>query len=462
MRDGPILPAMREPEGETTAAGPTTLDALRSGPPSEPTSAQPAPQRFRETIDVDRAGLRYWIVAASHVAVDMYPQAMFPLAVALQDRLSLNAAQFATVFMIGPLIGGLSQPLFAFFGDRSNFRLFAPLGLLTSCLCLTSVGWATAFWQLIALQVVGTIGNGVYHPFGAALAGRLSPHAIRSKDIRRSARSLGLSIFFAFGMLGGTLGPLAATRINQHLELRWLPVMAIPGLVFATLLIVYTRHVPHASPAPARATRADGAPPETNHFTARWVAVVLLGASNSLRFIVNIGLYFLFAEYAKRMLAEADAATTLAGNLTATSTLGMGASALVAGRLIHQGREKAPIVLTGLAVAPVIAAMPFLPPWAMYPAVLIAAVGYFSTIPTGIGLAQRLIPHATGMVGAILMGCGWAASSASSWMGEAVIRAGGDDGLKIAFFFFAGLLALSGLLAAPIPGRIMRDVAHHD
>ncbi len=46
------------------------------------------------------------------------------------------------------------------------------MGLAIGALCIGSIGLAQNFWQLIALQIVGVIGAGMYHPISTALAGR--------------------------------------------------------------------------------------------------------------------------------------------------------------------------------------------------------------------------------------------------------------------------------------------------
>lgn len=409
--------------------------------------------------------VRYWLVAGSHTIVDIYPQFFISLAVILKARLELLPLQHQMMYAVTPIFSGLFQPLFAWLGDRFNTRFFGPAGLALGAVCLSLIGFADSFGQLFVLQMLGMIGIGVYHPIGSAVAGALGAEALRRDGATRSARSVGLSIFFTAGMIGSVMGPQIATRLTTisdgwlgHSGLRWLGIMMIPGLLGAVLLWFTIRRVAHRVERVAgQAIRTSEPPPEVAaEITLRRTAVGLLFASNALRFTTNIGLHYVYGLWAGVHYLDEAKASEMNSWLLSSTFLGMAVTGLLAGWFIRPGREKWPMALSGLLTAPIIAAMPWLGPWVILPAAFLTAIGHFSVIPTSIALAQRLLPHATGWVGSLLMGCGWTVSAVAPFYAGYLNQ---SIGLEAAFIGVAALMALSGLLSLLLPqGLLERTV----
>ncbi len=437
-------------------------EAILTSDPS-PDAAPPRPgleesQRAIERQAAPRVAARYWTLTVSHTVVDLYPTFIFSLANALQAKLTLTDTQAATLFALNPVVSGLAQPLFAWIGDRLDTRLFAPLGLALAAIGISMIGFASSFRELIALQFIGMAGVGVFHPIASALAGQLGAGTWKGGRAGRSGRSFGLSVFFAFGMAGGVMGPLIATRLNMALGMPWLALMALPGLLAATALWIATARVPHRNVSalskptqPVRRPRAEQ--------VARVRTVAILFVANSCRYFSNIGLFYLFKEWAKARRADPNVASSVAGDLISASQLGMAISAILIGRLIRPGGEKLPMVVSGLLAAPVIVLMPELGRFGMLAAASLAAVGYFGVIPASLALAQRMLPGWTGAVGALLMGCGWAVAAASPYVGERLLHL---FGLSAGFYFIATLMAFSGLLSLFLPSTLLKATASDD
>ena len=399
---------------------------------------------------------RYAVLVASHLNVDLYPIFIVSLAVSLQANLGLTAGQRALVIALGPIVSGVCQPLFAWLGDKLNTRLFGPLGLAVGALCISSIGFAQTLPQLLALQTVGLIGVGVYHPISAAVAGKLGKSALTGLPFVHAPRSTGLAIFFLAGMLGGTLGPIIASQINDRTgDMRWLSVMIAPGLVTAWILWRATRRVEHKAPIDPG---ADHAP--LPDLAKRRFGVAALFATNSTRFIANVGCYALFSAWAHEHFPDDKIASSKASLLVSATALGMAAATLVAAFQKH-GRERKLLSITGFAAAPFVAAIPFLPLPGMMAAAFCASAFYFIGVPSAISLSHRLLPHATGVTGSLLMGVGWVVSSAGPFVGEA-IAATGPNGLTYAFFFMAAMLLLSGLVPLALDRRLVRETLDDD
>ena len=414
----------------------------------------------------------FWVITSSHALVDVFPMFITSLMIVLQHRLALTGWQETVVWVATPVFSGAFQPLFAWLGDRYDTRLAGPLGLAIAAVCIGSIGFAQNFWQLVALQVVGVIGVGMYHPAAAAVAGQTGARL-------RHGRGFAISVFIAAGMVGHTLGPLAATRVNDWLGMTWLAWIIPPALVVAVLLHRVVRHAPHR-PHNHHALQAAMSVAETR---SRWYATILLSAQNGLRFIVNIGLFIMFSYWAySRIPDDPDAAAILNGNLNAAMTIGMGVGALLGGRLLRPGAEKIGFAVTAFGGAIFVGVINIAGVWGhatfdgwlefapVYVAALLAAVGFFAPIPASIGLGQRLLPSHTGLVTSLLMGVGWMVGALSRPFSSALL--GGiklDEAetltgqtLNRAFLGFAVLLVAAGVIALLMPGRTLREAAQQD
>jgi len=420
----------------------------------------------RSAVQFDRVGgfggllvrprVRFGSVIVSHAMVDVYSQVVVPIVGVLQIRSALTDAQAAWLIGIGSLSSGLSQPLSAWLADRLDSRLFAGLGLFVAAVCISSIGFASDFVSLAVLYALGMAGVGVYHPVGASTIGQLSESALPGK------RSLGLSVFFVAGMVGGFAGSMGSPRItsldNGFLVLS---LLMLPGVVLAAALHFSIRGVPHREDE-HRAIRFDG-----EEIRRRWFTVILLWVSNAMRFTVNIALFYLYVRWAEaHMAAEhpewtresvAGAAAPISGNLVALTIVGMAVGGVVAGWLVRQGREKLPLVLVPILFAPAIALFGDAPILAGYGLAMAAGAGFASMVPVTIGLAQRLLPHRTGLASGLMLGGAWAFALLGPRLAEYCLASGLS--LKSTFALTAGLLALAGVVALLIRPDILRDSA---
>jgi FSR family fosmidomycin resistance protein-like MFS transporter len=415
----------------------------------------------------------YWIVVASHALVDVFPMFIVSLMIVLQDRLALTRSQETAVWVATPIFSGLIQPLMAWLGDRYNTRLAGPLGLAMGAVCIGSIGFAQSFWQLIVLQIIGVIGIGMYHPTAAAVAGQTGTRALPY------GRAFALSLFVASGMLGHTLGPIIATRVNDWFGMAHLAWIIPPTLVAVVLLHLATRDTPHRH-HDHHALQAALTPAQAR---ARWYTAALLSGQNALRFTVNTGMFILFSYWAaSRIPGDPDAAAFLNGNLAAALTIGMGIGALAAGRWLRPGTEKVAFAATAFGGAFFVGSINLAGDWGQamfagiglanapaYLAAALAAVGFFATVPSSVGLGQRLLPSHTGLVTSLLLGIGWVIGALARPYSSALL--GGvkldeaelltDAALNRGFAGFAVLLALSGVLALLMPAATIRDAARH-
>lgn len=399
--------------------------------------------------------------------------AMLPL---LATHLGLTTGQKALLLGLGSVTSGLIQPVVAWLSDRWDSRKLSTIGLALAVVCVSNIGRAETFWQLLVLHGVGAMGIGAFHPPAAAAIGRMSG----------ARRSLGMAIFFLAGMIGGIGGNLTAPRYVEWMArvvgtpeapsyaggLHALSWLMIPGLVACVVLGWAIHRTPHRH----HAAHDHHAALSAAERRRRWTAVGVLYASNIIRFSVNMALVYLFVEWAEaHTLARAGVgalsnelgaqASRLNGPLQAGMQVGMGGVGLVLGFLLAPRFEKRAFVAFPLFGAVVIALMPFvdrLPASVVVAGAIVvsvlAGVGFGSVVPITLAAAQRLLPHRTSLASGMMLGGAWAFAFVGPQIAERVQRA---VSLDAAFYTTAGMLALAAVLCAFLPGRLFADAIDH-
>lgn len=411
-----------------------------------------------------------------HSVVDFFsfiPVALMPL---LASRLDLTAGQQAALLSVGAVCSGGVQPIAAWIGDKLDTRIMATLGLAIAAVCIASIGHARSFTDLMILVGVGTLGVGAFHPGGAASVGHLGG----------SKRSLIVAIFFLAGMFGGMLSNILSPAIVESVAtsaagtpdygrgLRSLTWLIAPGLLAAAALTWAIHRVGH---------RHDDA--HKNHAAlskdqqrARWTAVWLLYAGNIVRFSTDMSLAYLFIVWSQRVtMGGAGAeeltqqlgaeASTLNGWLQASKQGGMGIFGLLAGAMLPLHRAKLALVLVPLLGSIAVALFPAATSAAPgherlvgLAFALAAGVGFGSMIPVTIAMAQRLLPHRTGLASGMMMGGAWVFAAAAPVVIARVIEIPGV-GLDGAFVVLGLFLGLSSVLSLFLPGKLIHSLPTH-
>ena len=111
--------------------------------------------------------------------------------------------------------------------DRFGARPFLIGGILTMSLAIMAMGFATAFWQILALSLVSGIGNAVFHPCDyAILAGSVRPE--------RLGRSFALHSFT--GNVGFAAAPPTIALLLHLMD--WRQVLLLIGGLGLPLVIL--------------------------------------------------------------------------------------------------------------------------------------------------------------------------------------------------------------------------------
>src|SRR5262249_58351566 len=107
-----------------------------------------------------------------------------------------------------------------FLVDRYGARRFLIGGALLMSLCITTMGFATSFWQILLLAPLSGLGNSVFHPADYAILSG-------SVDKDRMGRSFALHTFS--GNLGFSAGPPVMALLM--VALGWRGSLVLVGLL---------------------------------------------------------------------------------------------------------------------------------------------------------------------------------------------------------------------------------------
>jgi FSR family fosmidomycin resistance protein-like MFS transporter len=435
------------PEATAIAAAPI---APADAPSAAAAMEVDAHARTRPTRLAGRIGM----VITAHGAVDFYSAIFAPLLGVLQVRCDMQPHEAAWLLGLGALTSGISQPLCAWLSDKIDSRIFGAAGLALAAMCLSFIGAAHSIETLIPLYVIGTLGIGIFHPTGAASVGQLADH------LPGRRRSLGVSVFFCAGMAGSLVGSLVASSIANHPErgfdlLRWL---TIPGVLLALALHASIRRVPHRHHGHGRAALSK------RDIGQRWASVGILYVSNVLRGVVNTALIYIIVRWSEaaalavqpdltaREVAQAGGRT--AGTINAVLVIGMAGGGLLASAMTRNGREKWPLVVVPIVLAPSIALFGYSGGWQAYVLALLAGASFASMVPVTVSLAQRLLPHRTTLASGIMLGAAWAVASVGPRIAEYCLS-GLNLSIGLTATLWAIVLGLSGLVCLPLSRSLL-------
>jgi hypothetical protein len=277
-------------------------------------------------------------------------------------------------------------------------------------------------------------------------------------------RSFGLSVFYCAGMVGGVAGNVLTPQYVKHfghgVAIDGLPALAwliAPGVLCVAFLAWAIHAIPHRHDG-AHAQHAALAPAERR---GRWIGVGQLYVSNVLRFGVDTAVVIMIIRWTEKLaLAKlgvpelTEAARTYAaqvnGPLQASKQIGMGVGSLAIGWMIRRGGagERRAMILVPLVAAASLPFVTYAGPSLGFVFVLLAGLGYGSMVAPTIALAQRLLPHRTGLASALMMGGAWSMSAVFAPGADAMVD---RFGLEWSFAAMGGLCVVSSVLAALLP-----------
>lgn len=166
---------------------------------------------------------------AGHFSTDVYSGFVNPIMPFLAEKLGITLAISTFILSLSHACSSLMQPIFGFLSDSWRKRFFMFFGLLMSSVFLSMMGLAQNVYILAFCLIVGSIGNGFFHPQATSFINIYSSN----KDLSKN-----MSIFLALGTLGFALGPIVSSSFAQYFGMKNLPFASILGIIVAILILI--------------------------------------------------------------------------------------------------------------------------------------------------------------------------------------------------------------------------------
>lgn len=334
------------------------------------------------------------IIALAHGINDAYAAFVHPLLPRIMDGMGISIAAAASLGVAFAIATALPQPFFGYAADRFGRRALAVGGVVVSGVFVSLMGFASSYWVLMLLLVVGGLGGAAFHPPGASYAVRLT--AGKGGGGRYSIFSFG-------GAVGYSAGPLVAVGLVAWGGMERLWVAMIPALLLAPLFFFGLPsgrlEVQNAAPAP---------PP--SHVVRQLAGPlgIIFGISAVMTFVQRA-----FLTMEPIIVAEVGGSEAL-GAAALSVYLGAQAFGTLAGGLLADRMDRARLLFLLCAFAlPAHLAAVWLGPWTGlgFAAIAVAGLLGMATLPPIVVMAQEMLPRAPGASSGIVMGLAWTVGS---------------------------------------------------
>ena len=367
------------------------------------------------------------IVTVAHTITDSYASIVPPLLPRIMDDLKLTIVGAATLGSAFTIATALPQPLFGYLVDRYGRRVFAIGGMAASAVFVSLMGFASSFWPLLLMLVLGGLGAAAFHPPGASYAVRLS-------DAKGRGRRY--SIFSFGGAIGFAIGPMAAVGLVAWGGMKGLWVAMIPALLLAP---VFFFGLPSG-----RRERSAVAPPSPVAVLRRLAGPlgVIFLISSIMAFVQRV-----FLTMEPIVVAEMGGSETRGAAALSIYLGSQAAGTLMGGYLSDRmNRPRLLFHLCMWALPTHLLAM-WLGPWTAAGLAAIAAAGFFgtATLPPIVVMAQEMHPRAAGASSGIVMGLAWAAGALAVMVTGAAADVVGAQTATLLSLPVAGVAALLAL-----------------
>ena len=279
------------------------------------------------------------LMSVAHGVDDLYQGIVAALLPFLVVERHYTYAAVSGLTLAATVLSSVAQPAFGWLTDRRPRRWMIPAGMTVAGLGVGAAGLFSSYlltWLMIAASGLGIA---AFHPEAARAARQAAGNSTRA-----------MSVFALGGNVGYALGPLLATPVLLITGVRGTPLLTLPILVMAALLVARLGRVLDGRPGQRRTSVLPVGVDDWPAF-ARLTAVVVV------RSVLFFGLTTFLALHFIRDLgastAEADAVLTTFLVAGAAGTLLGGWLADRAGRLIciRVGFALAIPAVAGLALA---------------------------------------------------------------------------------------------------------------
>ena len=332
------------------------------------------------------------LLTGSHVVDDLYQGAVPALLPFLVLERGYSYAAVTGVTLAATVLSSVVQPAFGVLSDRRPLSWLPAVGLLVAGVGIGLAGLGDSYWWTWAAVALSGLGVAAYHPAAA-----------RAARVAAGASAQGMSWFAVGGNAGLALGPVVVTPVLLAYGVAGTPLLALPALAMAALLLALGRRA-RARPRPAVA--AGGTPRRDDDWRAfGWLTGLVV-----IRSVLYFGVSSLVALY----VIDRFGVRTSAGSAALATFLAVGAVGTLAGGWLADRWGRVPAIRLGYALAvPGLVLLVAAPswPWALVAAVVLG-VGLYLPFSVQTTVGQELLPNRVGTASGVTLGLAVSAGGA--------------------------------------------------
>ena len=178
-----------------------------------------------------RSFLEVWVITIGHALTHWYPATFYLLLPLIGNELGFSYSQIGTILTFQYVAGALSNIPGGLIVDAIGRKgLLMALSLFWIGFPYLLMGYANAYWMMVACTTLIGIGNNLWHPTAIPLIARRFPDR---KGFVVALHGMG-------GNVGDALAPLAAGALLTLFTWREVVIMnVIPGIIMSALILLY-------------------------------------------------------------------------------------------------------------------------------------------------------------------------------------------------------------------------------
>lgn len=220
-------------------------------------------------------------MASAHLIDDFYQGVVPALLPFLVLERHYSYAAVAGLTLAANLLSSIAQPAFGWWGDKKPRRWLIPAGMVMAAVGVSLVAFTPEYWMTWMVIAVSGIGVSAFHPEAARAARTAAGNSNRA-----------MSIFAVGGNLGFAVGSLVATALLLITGLSGTPLLMIPAMAMAVVIVLWLRKV---LDGPAGTVRRVVHPPGPDNWPGflRLTTVVVVRSIVFFGAVSFIALYFI-------------------------------------------------------------------------------------------------------------------------------------------------------------------------
>lgn len=383
------------------------------------------PRGIWEYIQMSSFNLRMLLLLAlGHLVTDIYQGALSTILPFLKEKLSLSYTMAGAILMTSSITSSVIQPVFGIISDKKGKAFLLPLGAFCAGIGFSLLAWSPSYPIVLCLVLVSGLGVAAYHPEGYKTA----------TFFTGEQKATGMSIFTVGGNLGFALGPILTLLVIQYFGLDWLPVMAIPAVLFVILILSVWRIISDHHEAHAALNRAPAAPvPGARTGLALVIATVVMRSWTQFGLMSYIPFYYI--DYLKGNPVHA-------GTMVSIFLLGGVVGTLSGSPLADKWGHKKVLMLS-LGLTSLIFPLIFYADGpALFGVFALLGMTLIASFTVTIVMAQRLLPNNLGVASGLTVGF----AIGTGGIGVTILGVIADAYGVPAALKFIGILPVAGFL----------------